>query len=607
MVESFSANVILAAHINKVAGERGIPSVQLSTGGLDKNPLSLEIENKLRHIIPDTGWREKNDHQNAAIALGELTGTHNYYDISKRVMELSTFSSLNATAVRVSNTLGPGLSAATLVPRLIDGMLRGRSLSVENEARNWSTIEQLSIFLLNIATGNIRHEHLMWAYGDYNLSVQQLVRHLREILPLAYGTVSVSSTKVMQDNLGIPRIRDYIDSPPPLPLTTVLWSVARAVRVNQKYESFDFVTEPKELSNADTSTLGGSIAHKEHSQALITKTCGPLGYEGAGRAKICAEGAFYRWLAQSAHPKLAALYPRFETDVSTPETAGFTLERIALGVTVAASISSGAAISPDSIEDVVGELFTWSYLSDLESIPLSMRKDLLNSLYLTRATDRLRNFIGLTQSSLHDGDLLDFSTILNGSETVSINGRIHRNPLVILDLLSNYVNNFDKLDPLTWGTCGHGDLTLLNMIAESPLNIRLIDPRGYIGRLDPVYDLAKLYFSITGFSSVLGGGTTSCRVAKNEFQLSHGPAQARFDQYSTWFWADLIDGQVLGVLRDQEPYMRLRIEFAAACHYLSDAVYRYAQGRNEMSTLSVLLLGTEALDNFYEKLLGTMD
>ena len=104
--------------------------------------------------------------------------------------------------------------------------------------------------------------------------------------------------------------------------------------------------------------------------------------------------------------------------------------------------------------------------------------------YLNKTLDRLNKI----------RDLVPFGD----KEYIRINGKICRNVFFNYDILSKRVAQYS----CPFFTVIHGDNTFSNMILKENKHPVLIDPRGYFGYNeifgDPVYDWAKLYYSIVG-------------------------------------------------------------------------------------------------------------
>ena len=121
-------------------------------------------------------------------------------------------------------------------------------------------------------------------------------------------------------------------------------------------------------------------------------------------------------------------------------------------------------------------------LHNLESCPVDYFS--INNAYLTKTFDRLEKI----------RDLVPFAN----ERYIKINGVKCRNVFFYREVLEKYIENYKcKEFKLI-----HGDNTFSNMMLDENLSPVLIDPRGYFGFTelygDPVYDWAKLYYSIVG-------------------------------------------------------------------------------------------------------------
>lgn len=135
--------------------------------------------------------------------------------------------------------------------------------------------------------------------------------------------------------------------------------------------------------------------------------------------------------------------------------------------------------------------------------------------YFNKTFDRIRNI----------RDMVPFAN----ERYITVNGRICRNVFFHKKELEK------KLEQLTCDKfCFiHGDCTFSNLMLREDGNPVLIDPRGYFGYTelfgDPLYDWAKLYYSIVGNYD---------RFNQKEFQLEIEEREIRLDIQSNQ-WEDL--------------------------------------------------------------------
>jgi len=85
----------------------------------------------------------------------------------------------------------------------------------------------------------------------------------------------------------------------------------------------------------------------------------------------------------------------------------------------------------------------------------------------------------------------------------------------------------------------HGDLNLRNIVIGDPPGppFALVDPRGTLGSWDPVYDLAKVLFSLTVFDDLMEGGARIGRRSDTDFTVA--PRGTRHGAWLRLLIADL--------------------------------------------------------------------
>jgi nucleoside-diphosphate-sugar epimerase len=588
----FTANVDLPRRINAVARRTGSTVIHLSSGELDGDSAA--------GMLAPAAWADlAGDAESRAVRLVEALGEewwerHDAYQLSKIMLESACASQSGVVCVRLSNVVGPHYRRQGFLPRIIRARLRGESVRVPNERRNWADADELNGFLAAIAA-EPPSRVVVPGYGSHDLASGELVALIEELLPTCYGTVSVNQEEFRElSHPHLERLRDFVPSLPTTPTAEVIWRTVREWRSGSRYRMTDFSSAEK-MSRGEPVPLerGGSIAHKSIlANGTITKSSDQPGFEGAGAAKLAAEAGFYRWLRGAGGRGLSRLYPKLIAHQADPTSTSLTLELVGDGRTLADSLSQGLAFPSREVESVIDEMFRHSYLSDLHAVSVDQGQRLLDTLYLARTVDRLLGFTKLIEDHDVDRRLREVVDAIVAERSIRINGRLTSSPLTILRSFAS--GSRERLRPRALGTCGHGDLTVLNLAWSSAGELKLIDPRGVVGPWDPLYDLAKLGFSLGGFAECIKNGLTVDGTSE-DLQVETDVDCPGFAEGRSWLRGWLTGSLLLQPVRELEPYAELRIEFGEACHFLADVPYRLAQGMDSERALAVLLLGCERL------------
>lgn len=607
--ELFEANVSVAHSVRVFGRETKTRVIQVSTGDLDRQPLTTSQEAQLMEVLSVASQSDFDSLVGGDLLRGAASSI-DAYTASKRILELMSALDDRTWVLRVSNVIGPTTSSGdTLLPRMVRTLLGGDRLTVEEEVRNWSCEHQFAEFVTSLALG-IRKipSGVLHMYGDYDYRVSAVADLVRQALPLAYGSITVVRAGAADGALrrvDAARMNDLdCDEKPIRPFAELVAEVVSEVRSAQAYETSEYVLEPTEFALRPAVTRGGSIARKTRVDSVtFEKATAHRGYEGAGQPKLVAEAGFYEWIEDTCSSDVQALYPRMLAKGTGQ--SGTALRFAALdGVNVIQSVARGDTFPRMAVRSAIETLYEGTYLRELRKVPEESGRHTLLTLYVSRALDRIRNLRLLINQPPRPKRLIDLLDRLHAGEVLQCGGLEYRNPLAFLDMIRRSgAAKHPELLPRTTGLCGHGDLTALNMMFGHEEMVRLIDPRGHIGNLDPVYDLGKLFFSLTGFGSII---TSRCEITglSNGYSMSFPAYQRELDESAAWMLQTIADSRVLKPLRACEPYLSLRIKFAAAIHYLADAPYRFAQGRDEDAAMGVILLGSQQIEDVSQLLQG---
>lgn len=161
------------------------------------------------------------------------------------------------------------------------------------------------------------------------------------------------------------------------------------------------------------------------------------------------------------------------------------------------------------------------------------------------------------------------SGLLDGA--VLVNGKLCPPLAVLLDQLAE---RSEILRPTGLYFPVHGDLNLGN-IRVSSVGPTLLDPRGTLDPLDPVYDLAKALFSLTTFEALMAGGLESvCASDGTSVSVALRPGAASSAGSVAGYWTALEASGLARSLDVQDPGWRARLVVAHAVHHLAEAACR---------------------------------
>jgi len=472
LAETLSANFSFAIILLRLSERLGCGSFHLSTGDLDAGAdlsnerMALKRFQELpRHQFFSAESARKVLNEHAEDGCAEF----DHYLVSKMLMERACLNYPDASFVRVSNFFGAEVSRRGLIPRLIETRLRGHVLRIPNDDRNWSCVDELGSFLSFLCSEQADHSSkCIWAYGSYDKSAKRIFELICEHLPTCYGSVEFISSlgsKVPE----VPRIWEQSDlARLPTIFSTKLRNVVRQIRRNVEYSNADCSLSASEVKRARMSGIaGGSIAEKTiSSKQTLVKRASQDGYEGAGFSKIKAEIRFYDSLKNGALDSLFPLYPKMISSSVTGSTASIELEYIGKGRSVSDCWAENGEIPVQQVLETTHSLFQGSYLNTLRAISDEKSQQILDSLYLDRPIDRLENFTEIASRLAVDKKIAGLIHRIKTGEDLTINGQSVMNPLTLLRRIQSDDEMREAFRPRSVGLCGHGDLTILNMIFD---------------------------------------------------------------------------------------------------------------------------------------------
>lgn len=520
---------------------------------------------------------------------------YNNYGLAKYLGETIAGSIPNATILRVSNAYGPRYDKSRLMPRMIRGRLTGHDVVYPNEERDFVYAADINKLIRTVIAQDLTG--VIDCRSGEIIKTNDLAEMIIHATPTAYGRlVAQPNSRKQQPQtsvLAAPYTLSSIINP--TPFATGLTATLRWHK-EQTYHQMRDGRSLQDFLGPDESIVkmlkGSSAAHLcvvagSDEVRKVRKIAIYDGVEGNGIAKVANEIKYYQYI--SAHePKLAAMYPRLIDAVTDETFSSETIEYIA-GRNFYQAIKDGELPAPVYRESLVRFIDKLSSCV-LENCKTSSGSDRsLDAYYIERSFARLCPING----------------ILAIRDTLMISGKRYIAPHIILgELLQNQrLRTFIK--PHTEAFCFHGDLTFLNTVfVDKTRDIRLIDPRGYIGNWDPLYDYAKLQFTLGGFGEFV--------VSKEPMVTEDtcGGFIIHFDQIPEI--SRQLHDEFLDLLADcpmfkekivsREPHWRKRIALAKATHFLADIPFRLFTDGTTDTALASYVIGTYYLNEVFEDL-----
>lgn len=205
-------------------------------------------------------------------------------------------------------------------------------------------------------------------------------------------------------------------------------------------------------------------------------------------------------------------------------------------------------------------------------------------------------------------------------DTLQINGRTCISPRLLLrQILDNRRSRLDRLAPARLMFCAHGDANTRNLLIgaskEGNVDFRIIDPRGSSEYWDPVYDVAKLLFSLSVWDPALRLGF---HIKGSGARYSVGYRRPFYDGYSSAVlsyqsWLDSMSE--LNNLFYEDRFWRERLLLTHDMHVLAEAPCRLSDRKPKLGSdgrpsspeelaLGFYLVGTVLLNDLARSLTG---
>ncbi|WHX18822.1 phosphotransferase [Streptomyces malaysiensis subsp. malaysiensis] len=201
-----------------------------------------------------------------------------------------------------------------------------------------------------------------------------------------------------------------------------------------------------------------------------------------------------------------------------------------------------------------------------------------------------------------------------GKRELVVEGRRLEAPAPLLRrLLETERDRLDALAPARLGFPAHGDTNIRNLLfateGDANTDVHIIDPRGSTGPWDPVYDIAKILFSLTVWDPMLRLGIRIRRDGPDggwhtDFRRPVYPGY----RSAAHHYLDRLDATGAPALFEGDPHWKQRLLLTHALHVLAEAPCRLSDrkpkpdvgGRHsppEELALGHYLLGTLLLND----------
>ena len=524
---------------------------------------------------------------------------YNHYALTKYLGEKIVQTLELTTVLRISSAYGPEYTNPRLIPRMLKGRLTGHDVVFTNEKRDFVYSQDIN----NLINAVISEKHfgVIDCKSSESISTSRLASIITEATPTAYGKLIASNEVAEKENGPISKadsnLRDFVTN-----VTSFTDGLAATIRRHKEHgyhqmkdsRSIEDFLEPGE--SVVRKLKGSSAAHlyitaKADGRYVVRKIAIYDGVEGNGIAKVANEMNYYRYLKED-EPGLATMYAKLLDSKLGDTFSSITIEYLR-GKNFYEAIKS-EQLSYETYERSYKDYLDKLCANVLPNTVVSMNPENdLDVYYVERAATRLHAI----------------REIIEVKDKITINNEVLLSPHVILtDLLSNKELR-QHLLPQLESICFHGDMTLLNNVfLDETHQIKMIDPRGYIGSWEPLYDFAKLQFTLSGFGEFVVGKKPMITGKDNDYTIHFENIPQFAKKLHENFFDILEENEVFKkYVISHEPHWRERIAFAEATHFLADIPFRLYTDETPLNALSSYILGTYYLNQVYKVLKNEKD
>jgi|GEM_PF-2896331 len=518
----------------------------------------------------------------------------NNYALTKFLGEVMAQRIANATILRVTNSYGPDYENPRLIPKLIVGRLTGHGATYTREKRDFVYSTDINTLINSVISKNI--SGIIDCKSGTLTDTEDLSNTIVSLTPTAYGALESAAPVSSVTSIVMPpadiELRTIIGQPMPFAaglITTLRHHKQQCYHEMINTRSINDFLLPDEhvvkLLKGSSAAYLCIVEGSDHTPK-VRKVAFRDGVEGNGIAKVAKEIEYYKHIAQYK-PKLASLYPKLIDSEITPTFSSETIEYLD-GPNFYESIRSNARTF-SQYQHSLQEFINTICVNALDHcVPVKDADRALDAYYIERSLARLQ----------------PIKDIVQANDTIHINGKDYLAPHVMLaDLLTNTQLRRYLLPSLEC-FCFHGDMTLLNTIYMAQTSTtKLIDPRGHIGLWDPLYDFAKLTFTLSGFGEFILGDQTMVSKVDDGYTIDFEKIPPVSRKLHAGLFG-MLEANALfkNKIISHEPHWRQRIAFAEATHYLADIPFRLFTDGTTWSAMASYILGTYYLNQAYEEL-----
>lgn len=518
---------------------------------------------------------------------------YNSYALAKFLGEEITQALVRGTVLRVSSAYGPEYTNPRLIPKMIKGRLTGHDVVYPSEDRDFVYSEDINNLISTVLTE--KHAGIIDCRSGEAVSTSKLAGIIIEATPTAYGKLIAGGQTSRQEG-SMPKakytLRDIIGEVMPFSE-----GVSKTIR-RHKERGYHQMTDSRSIENflepgesVVKKLKGSSAAHlyvtkKANGELIVRKIAIYDGVEGNGIAKVANEMNYYCYLTKD-EPGLATMYAKLLSSQLEDTYSSITIEYL----------DGKNFYEALKFEELPYGTYKKSYENFItrlsanvlpESVPSMNPESDLDMYYIERSATRLHVI----------------QEVIEVKDKITINDREYLSPHIILEDMAHNKELRKYVLPQLESICFHGDMTLLNNVfLDETHEIKLIDPRGFIGSWEPLYDFAKLHFTLSGFGEFVVDERPMITGKNNNYTIhfENIPAHAvqlRNDSFDILEANETFKQYVI----KHEPYWRHRITFAEATHFLADIPFRLYTDETPLNALSSYILGTYYLNEVYEAL-----
>lgn len=533
------------------------------------------------------------------LAASQDCSLHKYepYALSKFLGEAVVSQVPDSAILRISNAYGPGYDNPRLIPRLASGRLTGRGAAFTYEQRDFIYNADLNTLIDTL----VRAETLQNKVIDCRSGELTDTRKLRDAIlrstPTAYGKLTGRpgdkqpglKSQIASGDADLATLIGSVTSIDKGLQQTLLYHKEKCYhQMTDSRTLEDFVGDGEKLIKPLQGSSAAYLFVVTDSKGVnkVRKVAIRDGVEGNGIAKLNNEISYYRHISRQ-RPELARLYAKLLDARRGRESSSETLEYLN-GDNFYASLRK-TQNAGDAHRQALSDLIT-SLCSPAicETSAIRQPDQYLDTYYLERALSRLKPIENIIPKRGH----------------IQINGRKLLAPHVILSRMLSDPDIRKPFLPRAKAFCFHGDLTLLNTVYVKATNtIRLIDPRGYTGTWDPLYDFGKMKLTLGGFGELIMSEEQMVSGSRAGFSIDFDRSPPAVRDMDGEFFDILENNQAFqSKIAAVEPYWRQRIRLATASHFLADIPFRMYIDNTTYSAVAPYVIGTHYLNQIFEEL-----